>query len=245
MLRLRDVVKHYPDHDGGAIRAVDGVSLDVERGQMLAVYGPSGSGKTTLLSLMAGLLPPDGGSILFGGRDIAAFDRHEAADYRLRHVGLVAQSAWMVPGLSAVDNAALKLLAESGGASARARVSPLLARVGLASRERHAAGKLSVGERQRVAIVRALSNDPELVLADEPTGNLDVRRSRDVLTLLAELCRERNVGAVIATHDPQAAELADRLLILSDGRLREVSHAVLLGDPLLHGHVDAVPQDER
>lgn len=219
MLELREVVKHFPDPAGGMIRPIDNVSFTVALGQFVAIYGPSGSGKTTLISLMAGLVAPDRGSVLFDDHDLATLSRRAAARYRMYDVGFIAQTSWMVPGMSAADNAALKLFQDARFSRARETVAPLLDRVGLSHRAHHLAGRLSAGERQRVAIVRALSTNPQLVLADEPTGNLDARRSDEIFVLLSELCSEREVGVVLVTHDPQAAQRADRVYVLDDGRL--------------------------
>jgi putative ABC transport system ATP-binding protein len=222
VLELRDLVKHYPVLAGDPVRAVDGVSLSVSAGELVALYGPSGSGKTTLLMLIAALLRPDGGAVLVNGRDVSALSDDEAARYRLHELGFVRQSLNLIPGASAIDNAALKLMGtDIGSRAARRRVKPLLGRLGLEGRASHRAEQLSMGERQRVMIARALSTDPKLVLADEPTGSLDTRRSREVLDLFAEICRERHVAVVLVTHDPYAASYADRVRALRDGRLVE------------------------
>ncbi len=202
------------------MRAVDGVSLSVERGEFVALYGPSGSGKSTLLMLIAALLTPDGGSIHLDGQEISALRDREAAHYRLHELGFVRQSLNLMPGASALDNAALKLIgADIGTREARRRIAPLLDRLGLAERTTHRAEQLSMGERQRVMIARALSTEPKLLLADEPTGSLDSERSAQVLGLLAEICRERNVTVVLVTHDQRAADFAGRVFVLRDGRL--------------------------
>ncbi|MGN6188020.1 MAG: ABC transporter ATP-binding protein [Conexibacter sp.] len=220
MLELQDVVKHFAAPGGETVRAVDGVSLSIAPGEMVALYGPSGSGKTTLLKLIAALMRPDRGTIRVGERDVTGLNGREAARYRLREVGFVRQQPDFVPGASAVDNAALKLFDELRRRPARKRVEPLLHRLGLGDRLRHTADQLSTGERQRVLIARALSTEPALLLADEPTGNLDSRRSRAVMELLAELCHEREVATLLVTHDPLVAGYADRALELHDGQLR-------------------------
>ncbi|HSZ70418.1 MAG TPA: ABC transporter ATP-binding protein [Solirubrobacteraceae bacterium] len=223
MLELRELVKHYRAADGESVRAVDGVSLRVARGELLALYGPSGSGKTTLLMLIAALLRPDSGSLRLDGREIAALSAREAARYRRVELGFVRQSLDLIPGARTIDNAALKLFGGLGTRAAHRRVAPLLERLGLGERVEHRAEQLSLGERQRVMIARALSTDPKLVLADEPTGSLDTSRGREVLELLRETCRERDAAVVLVTHDPQAAGYADRVRALHDGRL--VEHA--------------------
>lgn len=220
MLELRDVRKHYTGPNRETIRAVDGVSLTVGPGELVAIYGPSGSGKSTLLFLAAGIARPDGGSVHYDGRDLATLSRRAAARHRRAEIGFVFQSSRLVPGLSAIDNAALKLMADGADrTAARRRVLPLLERLDLGARADHRALQLSRGERHRVALARALSNDPRLVLADEPTGSLDSRHGEEVLRLLAEVCHERAIGVVLVTHDPSGAHVAGRVHALRDGRL--------------------------
>ncbi|HEU0251349.1 MAG TPA: ABC transporter ATP-binding protein [Solirubrobacteraceae bacterium] len=219
MLELQDLTKYYPAIGGEPTRAVDCVSLTVPPGEVVALYGPSGSGKTTLLLMVAMLLAPSAGRILIAERDTSTLSEREAAQFRLSELGFIRQSFDLLPGVSALDNATLKLLASRRWRDARREVAPLLERLGLGERLRHRAETLSMGERQRVMIARALSTGPRLLLADEPTGSLDSQRSREVLALLQELCRERGVAAVIVSHDPMAATYADRALTLRDGQL--------------------------
>jgi putative ABC transport system ATP-binding protein len=221
VLELRDLVKHYPAVGGEPVRAVDGVSLTVAPGETIAVYGPSGSGKTTLLLMVALLLEPTAGTILIGGRDVSTLSERETSHFRLAELGFIRQSFDLLPGVSAIDNATLKLLKTRRWRQARREIAPLLARLGLGERMDHRSETLSMGERQRVMIARALSTAPRLLLADEPTGSLDSRRGREVLELLRELSREREVASVIVSHDPMAAEYADRVLALLDGKLGE------------------------
>jgi putative ABC transport system ATP-binding protein len=219
MLELRDLVKHYPAIGGEPVRAVDGVSLSVSPGEMVALYGPSGSGKTTLLLMVAALLEPTGGAVLVNGRDVSSLSEREASAYRLSELGFVRQNFDLLPGVSAIDNAVLKLLQSVRWREAHKRIRPLLERLGLGERLEHRAEMLSMGERQRVMIARALSSEPRLLLADEPTGSLDSQRSSEVLELLRELCHEREVAIVLVSHDPLAAGYADRVLALRDGKL--------------------------
>ncbi|HST32798.1 MAG TPA: ABC transporter ATP-binding protein [Solirubrobacteraceae bacterium] len=219
MLELERVFKHYR---GGAeeIRAVDGVSLKAEAGEMLALHGPSGSGKTTLLLLIAGLLAPERGAVRFRGRDLTSLSQGEASDYLMREVGFVYQSLQLMPRVSALENASLKLvLAGTGMREAQARALPWLERLGLGEQLGRTPEELSGGERQRVAIARALAGDPALILADEPTGNLDSTRSREIVALLASIAHERGASVILVTHDTDAAQLADRRGTLRDGRL--------------------------
>lgn len=219
MLHLDTLVKRY-GREGESVSAIDGVTLSVSAGELVALYGPSGSGKTTLLMLAAAVLRPDSGSVLVGGRDVSRFSASEAAGYRMRELGFIRQTRDLIPGATALDNAALKLLGRRTGIrAARRQVAPLLVRLGLGQRLCHLGAELSVGEAQRVMVARALSNNPRLVLADEPTGSLDTERGCQVLSLLSELCHERGVAALLVTHDPEAAAYADRIHTLRDGRL--------------------------
>src|ERR1700691_2234378 len=218
MLELRDLVKHYPAVGGETVRAVDGVSLKVEPGEMGALYGPSGSGKTTLLLMVATLLEPTSGAVLIGERDVSSLSEREASHFRLTELGFIRQNFDLLPGVSAIDNATLKLLSAMRWRQARREIEPLLTRLGLGERLHHRSETLSMGERQRVMIARALSTTPRLLLADEPTGSLDTQRSSEVLGLLRELCRERGVAIVLVSHDPLAAGYADRVFALHDGR---------------------------
>lgn len=222
MLVLRDVIKHYPLGDGEPVRAIDGVSLSVGAGELVALYGPSGSGKTTLLMMIAALLRPDSGAVIMDGRNVSELSERDAARYRLSELGFVRQSLNLLASASAIDNAALKLMGtDLRAGEAHRRVMPLLHRLGLGARVNHRGEQLSMGERQRVMIARALSTEPKLVLADEPTGSLDSGRTREVLGLLTEVCRERRAAVLLVTHDPRAAAYADRVHALQDGRLVE------------------------
>ena len=220
MLELRELVKHYPTVDGEPVRAVDGVSLHVGAGEMVVLYGPSGSGKTTLLLMIATLLAPTSGAVLVGGRDMSSLSQREASRFRLSELGFIRQNFDLLPGVSAIDNSVLKLLKTMRWRDAQREMTPLLERLGLGERLRHRAETLSMGERQRVMIARALSTRPRMLLADEPTGSLDTQRGSEVLELLQELCRERGVAVVLVSHDPMAAEYADHVFRLSDGKLR-------------------------
>jgi ABC-type lipoprotein export system ATPase subunit len=220
VLELRRVVKHYPSSGGEVVRAIDGVTMSVAPGELVALYGPSGSGKTTLLLMIAALLAPDSGQVLVQGRAVSELSAREGARYRRLELGFVRQQLDLLPGVPAIDNAALKLFDNHVGVrEAHRRVTPLLQRLGLGERLRHPSEELSMGERQRVLIARALSTRPKLVLADEPTGSLDTQRGREVLTLLNGICREDRVAMLLVTHDPQAAAIADRVHTLRDGAL--------------------------
>ena len=218
-MEVRELVKLYRVGGEEPIRAVDGLSLSVTPGEFVALYGPSGSGKTTLLELIAGLLQPDSGSILVEGSDVTKMSRRESDEYRLKLLGVIGQPHHLIPGARAIDNASLKLWLSSTR-KAKRTVVPLLEQLGLKGRLQHRTEQLSMGERQRVLIARALAMNPKLVLADEPTGNLDTQRTHEVLALLRKLCLERGMALVLATHDPQAAAYADQVHELRDGRLQ-------------------------
>jgi putative ABC transport system ATP-binding protein len=219
MLVVRELVKHYPSAAEEPVRAVDGVDLQVRPGELIALYGPSGSGKTTLLLMIAALLEPTSGTVRINGRDLAGLSEREASHFRLQELGFIRQNFDLLPGVSAIDNAVLKLLKSLRWREAHAQITPLLERLGLGGRLAHRAETLSMGERQRVMIARALSTGPSLLLADEPTGSLDSQRSIEVLELLRELTREQNVATVLVSHDPLAANYADTVLTLRDGKL--------------------------
>jgi len=219
VLELREVVKHYRTGNE-VVPAVDGVSLTIEPGEVMAVYGPSGSGKTTLLLLAAGMTAPDSGEVLFKGSPVGDLSARDGTRFRRSELGFVLQQFHLVPCMPAIDNAALKLVAEGmSRRAARKRAAPWLERVGLAERRDHPPEKLSTGERQRVAIARALANNPGLILADEPTGNLDTSRAQEILAMLADISHREGVAVVVVTHDPEAAGFADRVHTLRDGKL--------------------------
>ncbi|HLM85426.1 MAG TPA: ABC transporter ATP-binding protein [Solirubrobacteraceae bacterium] len=219
MLELETVVKHYRSA-AESVHALDGISLSLGEGEMLALQGPSGSGKTTLLLLAAAALRADAGVVSYRGRDLARMSEQEAAQYRLAEVGMISQSSHLMARVPAVENAATKLLL--GGVAlgqARARALNWLERVGLGEHAQRTPEELSGGERQRVALARALAGEPRLVLADEPTANLDSQRSSEIVALLHELSREHGRAVLLVTHDAQAAAAADRVLALRDGRI--------------------------
>jgi ABC-type lipoprotein export system ATPase subunit len=221
LLELDGVVKRYRSGEEET-RAVDDVALNADAGEMLAVHGPSGSGKTTLLLLMAGLVKPDAGTIRYRGRELSTLSEQEASDRLMLEIGFIYQTFHLLPRVSVLENAAVKLmLAGVGMRRAQARARPYLERLGLGEKLRRTPEDLSGGERQRVAIARALACEPKLILADEPTGNLDSRRSREVIELLAATTREQDTCVVLVTHDTEAAAIAERRHTLRDGRLLE------------------------
>jgi putative ABC transport system ATP-binding protein len=235
MLQVRDLVKHYETANGESVRAVDGVSLQVRPGELVALYGPSGSGKTTLLLMVATLLKPTAGTVSIDGCDVAGMSEKEASRFRLKELGFIRQNFDLLPGVSAIDNGVLKLLSDKPWRQAHRELAPLMERLGLGGRLDHRSETLSMGEKQRVMIARALSTEPNLLLADEPTGSLDSQRSKEVLELIRGLCRERNVATLLVSHDPLAAGYADRVLDLRDGKISE-------RDPATVGPVGSMSQ---
>jgi putative ABC transport system ATP-binding protein len=204
------------------IHAVDDVDLEIEPGELVAIEGPSGSGKTTLLQLLGALDRPSSGRVLFAGRDLAGLPDAELAELRLRAFGFVFQQFNLIPTLTALENVEAKL-APAGipGGELRDRAQALLEEVGLAHRAAHLPAHLSGGEQQRVAIARALALEPQVILADEPTGNLDTRTGGDIVESLAGLAARRGTTVIVATHDTALADRAPRRLTMRDGRLLE------------------------
>ncbi|HUG37782.1 MAG TPA: ABC transporter ATP-binding protein [Candidatus Limnocylindrales bacterium] len=219
LIRTRGLTKSYRQGEL-EVPALRGVDLDVADGEFTALAGPSGSGKTTLLNLIGALDKPTGGTIEVAGRDIRGLGKGEAADFRLAHVGFVFQAYNLVPVLTAYENAEVTLLLR-GEESERRRgvVRPLLERVGLGDMMDRKPHELSGGQQQRVAIVRALATDPRLVLADEPTANLDSGTSEGLLDLMAELNAELGTTFLFSTHDPVVIDRARRVVDLHDGRV--------------------------
>jgi ABC-type lipoprotein export system ATPase subunit len=217
LLELSGVSKVY-EQGGDRVVAVDEVTLSVEPGESVALIGPSGSGKSTLLHLAGGLDRPDRGSVRLGGRDLAALSVGERARLRRRELGFIFQFFHLVPGLSVAENVELPLLLD-GRRDKGGRVHELLERVGLGHRAGHQPGQLSGGEMQRTAIARALVAEPDLVLADEPTGNLDSAAGAAILDLLGEVVTDAGAALVLVTHDHRAAARTERTLHVRDGRV--------------------------
>ncbi|HLK13078.1 MAG TPA: ABC transporter ATP-binding protein [Candidatus Binatia bacterium] len=219
MIEVRDVSRVY-QRGVDLVHALEHVTLHIPAGRFVALMGPSGSGKSTLLNLLAGLDRPDTGEVVVAGQPLSRLDEDGLAAWRARHVGLVFQFYNLLPVLSAVENVELPLLLTTlARAERRRRAEIALAAVGLADRARHRPQQLSGGEQQRVAIARAIVTDPDLLVADEPTGDLDARSAVEVLTLLRELNRAFDKTVVMVTHDPRAERFVDEVMRLDKGVL--------------------------
>ena len=219
-IQARAASRHYRMGEA-TVRAVDDVTFSIARGEFTALLGPSGSGKSTLLNLLAGLDRLSAGTIVVAGRELSTMDSEALAAYRRLTVGMIFQSFNLVPTMTLADNIELPLrFAETPRTQRRQRVQELLNSVGLAHRASHKPTQLSGGEQQRAAIARALANRPEVLLADEPTGNLDSHNGHEVMTLMRELNQTMNVTVLMVTHDPVlAARYARRALHMADGKL--------------------------
>lgn len=219
MIELRHVSKRYKRGEQ-FVPVLHDLSLTVAKGEFLALMGPSGSGKSTLLNLIAGIDRPDSGEILINGRDIARITETELAQWRARHVGFIFQFYNLIPVLTAFENVALPLqLTDLRDSEKKTRVLDALTMVGLADRLDHTPNELSGGQQQRVAIARALITDPSIIVADEPTGDLDRQSAHDILAMLQGLNRSMGKTIVMVTHDPKAAEHARQIVHLEKGQL--------------------------
>lgn len=222
VVELRDVAVQYKGGDGGIVRALDGISLSFRAGELLGILGPSGCGKTTLLMIASLLERPSAGTVRLNGRDSADLMASEIRlrDFRRRHIGFVFQKANLIPFLTAAENVALPLVIDGTPAGqARGRALELLAALDVAHRADNYPARLSGGEQQRVAVARALVNNPDLLLADEPTAALDSRRGRQTMELMLSIARRRGAAVIIVTHDPRSIDLFDRIIEMEDGRV--------------------------
>ena len=220
VLECRSVIRRFREGDS-VLEVLSGVDLTIEPAERVAIIGSSGSGKTTLLQIMGGLDDPDEGEVIIDGQLMHSSSEVSKGDLRNRYIGFVYQFHHLLPEFTAQENVAMPLLIRrEAKADALGQAKDLLARVGLGERLTHKPGELSGGERQRAAVARALITQPQLVLADEPTGNLDAGNGEHVLKLMLELNEELRTSLVIVTHDHSIAERMDRVLVLEDGKLR-------------------------
>ncbi len=226
LVRARDVRRDYP-LEGEAVHALRGVSLEITAGEYLAIVGPSGCGKSSLLNLLGAIDAPTSGNVEIEGRDVGSLGDREVTEFRLHHVGFVFQRFYLLPILTARENVELPMAEAGVPASARrARAAELLRYVDLGARERHRPAQLSGGEQQRVAIARALANRPSLLLADEPTGELDAKTGREIIALFDRLNAD-GTTVVVVTHDESLARAARRVVHMRDGEI--VQEEVLRG----------------
>jgi putative ABC transport system ATP-binding protein len=228
-IRAKNLVKQYGNGEA-AVTAVRGVSFDIEPGEFVAVMGESGSGKSTLLSMMGALNTPSAGTYEVDGMDVYSLGQTRQADFRREFLGFVFQSFHLVPYLSALENVMLPLVTlRANGKEKRARAEEALSRVGLAGKGHRLPGQISGGEQERVAVARAIVNEPPILLADEPTGNLDTRTSREIMELLRALNGE-GMTVVMVTHSPECASYSRRILRIADGCLVEDTRQVPPGE---------------
>ncbi|KZS46163.1 hemin ABC transporter ATP-binding protein [Paenibacillus glucanolyticus] len=227
-LMLDQVSKEFGDGDT-SVKVLDCISLDIKSGEFVAVVGPSGSGKSTFLSIAGALLSPTQGRIWMGDHEVTKLSAKKMNQLRLSHIGFVFQSSNLIPYLTVRDQLLLiAKLAGQQGQEPKQRADHLLERLGLSHRKNHYPESLSGGERQRVAIARAWMNDPELILADEPTASLDSERGRTVVQMLADEVKLRQKAAVMVTHDKRMLDLCDRIVYIEDGKLSEQPQPILL-----------------
>ena len=220
LIELRDVKKTY-DLGEVQVHALRGVSLDIEQGEYVALMGPSGSGKSTLMNTLGCLDRPTSGSYRLGGEEVATMNADQRARIRNLRIGFVFQNFNLLARTAAIENVELPLLyrRKVSARQRKTKAQELLGRVGLADRLDHHPGQLSGGQQQRVAIARSLANDPSILMADEPTGNLDTRTSRDVMRLFSELNDEGGITIILVTHDPAVARFAKRFVVVRDGEV--------------------------
>ncbi len=240
ILQADNLCKHF-NSGTSEVRAVHDVSLNIKRGEMVLIMGPSGSGKTTLLSMLGALLGPTSGAIFIDGADISAMKEAELATLRAHKIGFVFQAFNLIEALTVEENILFPAQLKKGGIhAAKGRLDELLDRLGLKIRRHALPNTLSGGEKQRVAIGRALINQPPIILADEPTGNLDSHKGQEVMMILHDIARDDDCAVLMVTHDPRVEEIADRVLWLEDGTLRDrkLEQHSWVRDPVCGMHID-------
>ena len=219
LIELKGITRHYGSGEA-LVRALDGVDLAIGKGEFVAIMGPSGSGKSTAMNIIGCLDRPTGGSYRFNGVEVGTLDQDQRAILRRHFLGFVFQGFNLLPRTTALENVELPLIYKGQPrAERRARAMDALARVGLQGREHHSPAELSGGQQQRVAIARALASEPMVILADEPTGNLDTKRSVEIMELLVRLNRDAGLTIVMVTHEEDMAAFASRLVVFTDGRV--------------------------
>ena len=222
IIELEDLVRHY-EMGGVTIRALDGVDLQIGRGEYISIVGPSGSGKTTLFNMVGGLDRPTRGKVYIDGVEISKLDAYELAWLRCRKIGYIFQTFNLIQVLTAVENVALPtIFAGVPRDEGVAKAEKLLSSVGLGERMHHKPSELSAGQQQRVAIARAMANDPDIILADEPTGNLDLNTGMEIIDLLHGLNKTRGMTLIAATHDLKMIKASDRIIWLRDGKIERI-----------------------
>jgi putative ABC transport system ATP-binding protein len=224
IVRTKDLVKEF--HLGGTVlRALDGIELDVRRGEYVSIMGPSGSGKSTLFNMIGGLDKPTSGTVFIDEVDMAQLDAFELAWLRCRKIGYIFQTFNLIPVMTALENVTLPMVfAGVPTDDSLQRGAGLLQKVGLGDRLHHKPSELSGGQQQRVAIARALANDPGIILADEPTGNLDLRTGKEIISILKQMNEEQGVTIISATHDLKMLDVSDRVVWIRDGRIERITH---------------------
>lgn len=225
VIELRNLLRHYQMGDE-TVKALDGVDLNIERGEYVSIVGPSGSGKTTLFNLIGGLDKPTDGNVFIDGVDISQLDAYELAWIRCRKIGYIFQSFNLIQVLTALENVALPtVFAGKPNEEGYKKAEKLLEMVGLKDRIHHRPGELSAGQQQRVAIARALANDPAIILADEPTGNLDLNTGMEIIDLLHGLNKSQGLTLIAATHDLKMIKASDRIVWMRDGQIEKIERS--------------------
>ncbi|PLS81291.1 hypothetical protein CYG49_02475 [Candidatus Saccharibacteria bacterium] len=226
LIQLKDVTKTFKA-GGEKLNALNNVNLSINKGELVSIIGPSGAGKTTLAQIIGGLVRPTSGEVIVAGKTLNFKRDKEISAYRNQQVGFVFQNYSLLPQYSALENVMLPLMLAKEKPSARkVKAEEFLRAVGLQDRMNYRANQLSGGQRQRVSIARALAMNPSIIIADEPTGNLDSRKGEEIMSIFRHLSKRRNITIIIVTHDDTIARMADRTIQIKDGHLSEVTHAL-------------------
>jgi len=222
IIQLEELTRHY-EMGGVTVKALDGIDMEIGRGEYVSIVGPSGSGKTTLFNMIGGLDRPSNGRVYIDGIDISKLDAYELAWLRCRKIGYIFQTFNLIPVLTAIENVALPtVFAGLPRDEGLEKAAKILSSVGLGERLDHRPTELSAGQQQRVAIARAMANDPAIILADEPTGNLDLNTGKEIIEMLHNLNREKKMTLIAATHDLKMIEASDRVIWMRDGQIEKI-----------------------